>query len=73
MTTTGQRRNDFRRLRRGTVFDPQVFDDELRYVFGESWLFVAHESEIPETGDYVVRKMGDDEVIVCRSKAATSG
>jgi phenylpropionate dioxygenase-like ring-hydroxylating dioxygenase large terminal subunit len=68
MTRTEQRANDFRRLRRGSVFDPLVFDQELRYVFGDSWLFVGHESEIPDVGDYVVRNMGDDEVIACRSK-----
>jgi len=65
---TGRHRSDFRRIRRGDIFDPLVFREELRHLFRDSWLFVAHESEIVESGDYVVRRMGDDEVIVCRSR-----
>jgi uncharacterized protein len=37
---------------------------ELRTVFERSWLFVAHESEVAEPGDFVTREMGDRPVIV---------
>jgi Phenylpropionate dioxygenase and related ring-hydroxylating dioxygenases, large terminal subunit len=49
--------------------DEDVFLRELDKVFFHSWLFVAHESEIPEPGDYVTRKMGKDEVIVSRDES----
>lgn len=49
--------------------DPAVLERELGEVFGRSWLFVAHESEIPEVGDYVTRSMGGDPVIVARTQA----
>lgn len=41
---------------------------ELETVFRSSWLFVAHENEVPEPGDYVTRLMGTDEVIVARAE-----
>ena len=39
---------------------------ELQQVFDRSWLFLAHESEIPAAGDYVVRRLGSAPVIVAR-------
>jgi len=46
--------------------DPDVYRLELERVFGRVWLFVAHESEVPEPGDWVVRDMGEQSVIVSR-------
>ncbi len=48
--------------------DPDVYDLELQRVFGRSWLFVAHESEIPEPGSWVQRTMGEQSVIVARGE-----
>jgi phenylpropionate dioxygenase-like ring-hydroxylating dioxygenase large terminal subunit len=46
--------------------DPEVFQLELERVFARAWVAVAHESEIPEAGDFVTRHIGRDPVIVCR-------
>jgi phenylpropionate dioxygenase-like ring-hydroxylating dioxygenase large terminal subunit len=46
--------------------DPDLHRLELERVFARSWLFVAHESELPRPGDYVTRQMADDPVIVTR-------
>ena len=48
--------------------DQQLYERELETVFGDSWLFVAHESEVPHPGDFVTRYMGEDPVIVCRGR-----
>jgi phenylpropionate dioxygenase-like ring-hydroxylating dioxygenase large terminal subunit len=48
--------------------DPDVYRLELERVFGRTWLFVAHESEIPEPGSFVVREMGEESVIVGRGE-----
>jgi PAH dioxygenase large subunit len=50
-------------------WDPAIFDDELDKIFKTSWLFVAHQSELEEKGDYVTRKMGTEPVIVTRDEA----
>ena len=39
---------------------------ELDRIFHRLWIFLAHDTEIPETGDYVVRTMGRVPVIVVR-------
>lgn len=44
----------------------EVFDLELDRVFDRTWTFVAHESEIPNPGDYVSRMLGGVPVIVVR-------
>lgn len=46
--------------------DDTVFRAEMDRIFASNWVFVAHESEIPNTGDYVLRKLGLDSVIVAR-------
>jgi phenylpropionate dioxygenase-like ring-hydroxylating dioxygenase large terminal subunit len=45
----------------------EVYRLEMERIFARSWLFLAHESEITEPGDYVVRLLGDAPVIVVRN------
>src|SRR4051812_11529445 len=47
---------------------PAVFDLERDRLFCRTWQFLAHESEIPEPGDYVVRRIVDDSFIVARDE-----
>jgi phenylpropionate dioxygenase-like ring-hydroxylating dioxygenase large terminal subunit len=49
--------------------DPDIYALEMERIFNRNWLFVAHESEIPKPGDYVVRAIGDGRWIVARDDA----
>ncbi len=49
--------------------DADVFQLEKEHIFERSWIFLAHESEIPEPGDYVVRRILEDSFIVVRDEA----
>jgi phenylpropionate dioxygenase-like ring-hydroxylating dioxygenase large terminal subunit len=48
--------------------DPAVFDAEMDRLYEHQWVFIAHESEIKEPGDYVRRRIGTQPVIVARGK-----
>lgn len=48
--------------------DGQVYERELVTVFQRNWLFVGHESEVANPGDFVTREMGARSVIVSRGK-----
>ncbi len=48
--------------------DAEVHRRELDRIFRTCWQFMAHESEIPEPGDYVTRRLGRDSVIVVRDE-----
>jgi N,N-dimethyl phenylurea N-demethylase alpha subunit len=47
--------------------DERVFRAEMDRIFTSAWVFVAHDSEISKPGDFVLRKIGLDSVIVSRS------
>lgn len=51
-----------------TWHDTEVFELEQDRLFTRTWLFVGHESEVPNPGDFVARHMGLDPVIVARQK-----
>ena len=50
---------------------PGVFELEKQRIFGRSWVFLAHESEIPRPRDYVLRYIVNDSFIVSRDDAGT--
>jgi len=48
--------------------DPAVFEDEMEKIFYRNWVFVGHESEIPQSGDYRTRWIGRQPVIMSRDE-----
>ena len=57
------------RVHRQLYTDPAVFDEELVKVFGgESWVYLAHESQLPEANSFLSVRMGLRPVIVIRGK-----
>ncbi|HZO82103.1 MAG TPA: Rieske 2Fe-2S domain-containing protein [Candidatus Binataceae bacterium] len=49
-------------------YDCAIFEEELAKIWYRDWIYVAHESEIPEPGDYVTRQIGLQPVIVSRDE-----
>jgi len=49
--------------------DERIFKDEMKKIFHDGWSFVAHESEIPDVGDYVRRSIGGEPYLVVRNRA----
>lgn len=51
----------------GSVYlDPRIFEDEVEKIFHGGWVYVGHTGEIPERGDYRLKKIGRAPVIMVR-------
>ena len=46
-----------------------IYAEEQKKIFARAWLFVGHESQIPNAGDFVSSCMGEEAVILCRDRA----
>jgi p-cumate 2,3-dioxygenase subunit alpha len=54
------------RVHRAALTDPEVVVEEYRRIFDQVWLYVGHESEIPDRGDFVARTVADRPLILTR-------
>jgi phenylpropionate dioxygenase-like ring-hydroxylating dioxygenase large terminal subunit len=53
----------------GSVYtSAEIFAREMDTIFKKGWVYVAHESEVSERGDYLTRLIGRDPVVVVRGK-----
>jgi phenylpropionate dioxygenase-like ring-hydroxylating dioxygenase large terminal subunit len=56
-------------ISRRIFHDEAIYAQEKSHIFGRCWLFLAHEDQIPNAGDYITCKMGETPVIVARDQA----
>jgi benzoate/toluate 1,2-dioxygenase subunit alpha len=72
------------RVNRAVYRDPEVFHFEMERIFGRTWLYVGHESQVPKPGDFVtstlagqpvvmVRHLGDNKVYVLFNRCGHRG
>jgi phenylpropionate dioxygenase-like ring-hydroxylating dioxygenase large terminal subunit len=54
------------RIHGSLYYDRELFEQELRQIWRKVWLFLGHESEVPNRGDYVSRRVGQQPVIMVR-------
>ena len=54
------------RVHRSVYSDPDIFETEMRQLFGKAWLILGHESQIAKAGDYFCTEMARQPVIVVR-------
>ncbi len=48
--------------------DPAIFRRDMEKVVATSWLYVAHESEIPSRGDFLLYAIGEESIILVRGR-----
>jgi phenylpropionate dioxygenase-like ring-hydroxylating dioxygenase large terminal subunit len=54
------------RVHRLIYADPAIFEAEMTHIFGGTWTYLAHESEIPNDNDFITRRLGLRPLIVVR-------
>jgi phenylpropionate dioxygenase-like ring-hydroxylating dioxygenase large terminal subunit len=53
-------------LNREALVSSAVLADEMKKIFAKCWIYVGHESEIRNPGDFVARRVAGRPVIFCR-------
>ena len=56
------------RVHRSAFRSPEVFDTEMRRIWAHEWLYLAHETEVPEKGDYRTRTLGGRDLLLVRDE-----
>src|SRR2546426_4918834 len=45
---------------------PEIFDLDMKEIFGKHWIQVAVDPDIPEPGDYVTVEVGKNSIVIVR-------
>ena len=56
------------RCRRDIFTDEDLFELEMKHIFEGNWVFLAHESQIPESNDYFTTFIGRQPIVITRDK-----
>ena len=56
------------RVGRDIFTDPEIFELEMKHIFEGNWIYLAHESQIPNNNDYFTTTMGRQPIFIARNK-----
>ena len=48
--------------------DPSIFTDEMEKIFNRGWVYVGHQGEVPRRGDFRLKRIGLQPVIMVRDQ-----
>lgn len=68
----GPERGEYR-VRRSVFTDEEIFELEMKHIFEGNWVYLAHETQIPEVGDYFTTYIGRQPVVITRNKQGELG
>ena len=52
------------RIHRSVYTDPELFELEMQHVWGQAWIFIGHESQIPDAGDFFTTHINHETPVV---------
>ena len=58
------------RIHRNVYVDEEIFRIEMEKIWGYAWIYIGHDSQIPEPGDFITTDLGLDPVIMVRGDDA---
>ena len=56
------------RVHRSVYRDPEIFELEMQRIFGQAWLYVGHESQVANVGDFFTTTLGTQPVVMSRDE-----
>lgn len=56
------------RLHRSAFTDEALFELEMKHIFEGNWIYLAHESQIPNNNDYYTTHIGRQPVVIARNR-----
>lgn len=56
------------RHKRESFTNPELFELEMKYIFENNWVYLAHESQITELNDYFTTYIGRQSIFISRNK-----
>ena len=59
------------RANRRIFTDEEVFELEIKHIFEGNWIYLAHESQVPNPGDYFTTYIGRQPVVITRDKSGS--
>ena len=57
------------RVDRDIFTDPALFELEMRHIFEGNWVYLAHESQVPNPNDYFTTHIGRQPIVIARNRA----
>ena len=63
--------NGIYRAHRSIFTDEELYELEMKHIFEGNWIYLAHESQLPNPGDYFTTWMGRQPVVITRGKDGT--
>lgn len=60
--------DNFSRISRSVFTSDEIYRWEKQFIFARSWLYLCHESQLPNVGDYLTTFMCETPVIVARGE-----
>lgn len=54
------------RVHRDIYVDPEIFELEMDRIFGRAWIYVGHDSQVPNPGDFITTAIGRQPVVMSR-------
>ncbi|MFL4480285.1 benzoate 1,2-dioxygenase large subunit [Paeniglutamicibacter sp. ORCA_105] len=56
------------RANRNIFTDEETFELEMKHIWEGNWIYLAHESQIPNIGDYFTTNIGRQPIVISRNK-----